>query len=71
MKALFWIGLVFVVLGIASLLVPVPRTEHHGIKSGDVSIGIETRHDEKVSPWISTIVTVGGISMMLLGSRTK
>ena len=69
MKALFWIGLVFVVLGIASLLVPVPRTETRSIKTGDVNIGIQTRHDEKVSPWLSAVVTVGGISMMLVGSR--
>jgi len=69
MKALFWVGLVFVVLGIASLLVPVPRTETRSIKTGDVNIGIQTRHDEKVSPWLSAVVTVGGISMMLVGSR--
>ena len=71
MKTLFWIGLVFVALGIASLLVPVPRTETRSIKTGDVNIGIQTKHDEKVSPWVSAIVIVGGISMMLVGSRTK
>jgi len=69
MKLLFWIGLVVVVLGIASLVVPVPHTEHHGIKADNVNIGIETRHDEKISPWISGVIIVGGVSMMLAGSR--
>jgi len=69
MKTLFWVGLIFVVLGIVSFVVPVPRTETHSIKTGDVNIGIQTKHDEKVSPWVSAIVIVGGISMMLVGSR--
>ena len=71
MKLLFWIGLVVVALGVASLMVPVPHTEHRGIKAGDVNIGIDTRHDEKISPWISGVIIVGGISIMLAGSRMK
>ena len=35
-------GLIVVVLGIASLLVPIPHTEKHGIKAGGVNIGVET-----------------------------
>lgn len=71
MKAMFWIGLVVVVLGVASLLVPVPHSENRGIKAGDVNIGIQTRHEERISPWISGVLIAGGIGIMLLGSRTK
>ena len=42
MKIMLFAGLILVVLGIASLLVPIPHTEKHGIKAGDVNIGVET-----------------------------
>jgi len=67
MKALFWIGLVVLVLGIASLVVPIPRNQREGFKAGDVSVGIETRHDEKVSPYVSAALILGGAGMMVVG----
>ena len=36
MKTLFFAGLLLVVLGIASLVVPIPRSETQGIKAGDL-----------------------------------
>ena len=50
MKALFWIGMVVLILGIVSLVVPIPRNEREGFKAGGMSVGVETRHEEKVSP---------------------
>jgi hypothetical protein len=50
MKMLLATGLVVVVLGIVSLVVPVPHTETHGIKAGDINIGVQTSHSERVSP---------------------
>ena len=69
MRGLFWLGVVFVVLGIASLVVPVPHTEHNGVKVGGASIGIETRHDEKVSPIISAVLIAVGAGMMITGKK--
>ncbi len=65
MKALFWIGLVVLILGFASLLVPIPRNEREGFRAGGVSIGIETRHEEKVSPIVSAVMILGGAGMMI------
>jgi len=65
MKALFWIGLVVLVLGIVSLVVPIPRTEHEGFKAGGVSIGVETHHSENVSPIVSGVMILGGAGMMI------
>ena len=45
MKALFWIGLVVLILGLASLVVPIPQREREGISVGGVSLGVETRHE--------------------------
>lgn len=68
MKALFWIGLAVLVLGLVSLVVPIPRTEHAGLKAGGISIGVETKHDEKVAPLVSAIMILGGAGMMIAGN---
>jgi len=53
MRILLYVGLLLAVLGIASLVVPIPRTETQGIKAGNISIGVQTSHSERVSPIIS------------------
>ena len=55
MKALFVVGLAVVVLGILSFFVALPHSENHGIKAGDVSVGVQTHSSEKVSPAISAV----------------
>jgi hypothetical protein len=67
MKALFWIGMVVLILGIVSLAVPIPRNEREGFKAGGVSVGIETRHDEKVSPYVSATMILAGVGAMVAG----
>lgn len=67
MKALFWIGLVVLLLGIVSLVVPVPSNEQEGFKVGGVSVGVETQHKEKVSPLVSAVMILGGIGTMVAG----
>ena len=69
MKILLFAGLLVVVLGIASLIVPVPQTETHGIKAGDVNIGVQTSHSERVSPIISAVLIAGGIALTIAGAR--
>jgi hypothetical protein len=67
MKPLFWVGLIVLVLGIFSLVVPIPRTERHGFSAGDVSVGVTTKHDEKVSPVISAGLILAGAGLMIAG----
>ena len=69
MRGLFWLGVVFVVLGIASLVVPIPHSERSGVKVGGASIGIETKHEEKVSPIISAVLIAAGAGMMIAGKK--
>jgi hypothetical protein len=64
MNALFWIGLAVLVLGLASLVVPIPRTHEAGIQAGGVSIGIETQDEERVSPIVRGVMILGGAGMM-------
>ncbi len=62
-------GLIVIVFGIASLIVPIPSSETHGIKAGDVNIGIQTSHSERVSPIISAVLIAGGIALAIAGGR--
>jgi len=55
MRGLFWLGVSICVLGIASLVVPIRTMSAQASKSAVASIGIETRHEEKVSPIISAV----------------
>ena len=67
MKALFMVGIIALILGVASLVVPIPHTEDHGIKVGDTSIGVQTTDKEHVSPIISGVLIIGGLGMLLAG----
>jgi len=71
MKILLFAGLLLVVLGIASLIVPIPRSETQGIKIGDANIGVQTTHSERVSPVISAVLVAGGIALAIAGARTR
>ena len=66
MKNLFWIGLVVLVLGLASLVVPIPRTQRDTLKVGGFSIGAETSQSEKLPPLASAVMIIGGVSMMFV-----
>lgn len=67
MKARFGVGLAVVVLGILSFFVAIPHSENHGIKAGDVNIGVQTHESEKVAPAISVVLVVVGAGLMIAG----
>jgi hypothetical protein len=71
MKNLLYIGMLLVVLGIASLVIPIPSSEKQGIKIGDTNIGVQTTHSEKVSPLVSAVLIAGGIVLAIAGNRAK
>jgi hypothetical protein len=70
MKPLFLIGLVLLVLGLVSLVVPIPHSEQNGVNIGGVSLGVETRHSEKVPPVISAVMILAGAGLMI-AARVK
>ena len=71
MKILLFAGLLLVVLGIASLVVPIPRSETQGIKVGDTNIGVQTSH--VTSTPASTILSISAWmkSLRVRVSRTS
>jgi hypothetical protein len=70
MKILLVVGLILVVLGIASLVVPIPHTQSEGIKVGGANLGVQTTHSERVAPMISIILIAGGIALSIAGARS-
>lgn len=69
MKILFWIGVVVLVLGLASLVVPIPQTEKEGVKAGGISLEVQTKHSETVSPIVSAVMILAAAGMMIAGKR--
>ena len=67
MKPLLWIGLMVLILGFASFLIPISRNERHGLQAGEVSIGLSTETKEKVSPVVSAVMMLGGAGLMIAG----
>ncbi len=63
-------GAVLLILGLVSLVVPIPHHEREGVKVGGASVGIETKHDEKVSPIISAVLIAAGAGLMFAGKRS-
>jgi hypothetical protein len=69
MKMLFWIGLAVLILGVASLVVPIPHNESDGFKVGGLSVGVETEHSEKLPPMLGGVMILAGAGMMIAGKR--
>jgi len=69
MRPLFVIGLVVLVLGILSFVVPIPTSQTHGAKIGDATIGITTHSSEKLSPIIGGVLCLAGVVLVIAGSR--
>ena len=71
MKPLFWAGLVLLMLGLAGLVIPIPRNQRDGVKVGGLSIGVETRHDEKAPPALIAVMILAGAGLMIAGRPTS
>ncbi|MFY9905752.1 MAG: hypothetical protein WBX02_00125 [Terriglobales bacterium] len=71
MKTLLYVGLILIVLGGASLVVPIPHTQTEGIKVGGANLGVQTTHSERVSPIISAVLIAGGIALSIGGARSR
>jgi O-antigen/teichoic acid export membrane protein len=70
-RLLLIIGIILLVLGIASLFVPIPMREKHGFNAGPVSVGVETTEHRKVHPAVSAVLIAGGVVLMIAGARKR
>jgi hypothetical protein len=70
MKALALAGIVVLILGVVSFVVPFPNYHHHGVKIGDSSIGVTTEHDEKLPPAAGIVLLVVGAGLIVAGKSS-
>ncbi len=69
MRPLAWIGIIVLVLGILSFIMPYSTSHTRGVKVGDASMGITTHREEKLSPAIGGILCAAGVVLLIAGSR--
>jgi hypothetical protein len=69
MRTLTLVGIIVLVLGIAAFIVPLPQSEHHGVKIGDSQVGITTQHSEKIPPVAAGLICVVGAVLLLAGTK--
>lgn len=67
MKPLALVGVIVLLLGILSFVVPIPHMHHHGVSVGDAHIGVTTEHDEKAPLALSVVLIVVGGGLILAG----
>lgn len=65
------VGAILLILGVASLFVPVPVKERHGFDAGPLSVGFETTKREKVPPAVSAVLIAGGVVLVAIGARKR
>jgi len=68
-KNLAFVGIVLLILGVLSFVVPIPHREKHGVKIGDTDLGIQTQTSEKLPPAVGIVLVVGGVVALIAGSR--
>jgi hypothetical protein len=69
MRLLVLIGIVVLLLGTLSFVVPIPISKTRELKAEDASVTVTTRHHETLSPVVSGIVCAAGLLLVLVGSR--
>lgn len=56
-------------LGIASFFVPIPGRQRDAVEIGGLSLGIQTRHDEKMPPLVGAVLVLAGAGLLIAGRR--
>jgi uncharacterized membrane protein len=69
MKGLTLLGILLLVLGALSFVVPVPHREDHSVKIGDAKIGVQTQNSEKLPPAAGIVLLAGGVVALVMGMR--
>jgi hypothetical protein len=65
MKAIFWIGIGLLGIGLLSLVFSIPHTVREGVSAGGASLQVQSQYREKLSPIASGVLIVCGAGMMI------
>jgi len=71
MKGLTIVGVVLLVLGILSFVVPIPQREDHSMKIGDARIGVQTESSHKLPIAVGIVLVAAGAVTLAAGTRNS
>jgi uncharacterized membrane protein len=69
LKAISIVGILLLVLGVLSFVVPVPHREDHSVRIGDAKIAVQTENSEKLPPAVGIVLVAAGAVMLIFGAR--
>lgn len=69
MKTLLVLGILLLILGALSFVIPVPHRDDHTLRVGDSKFTLQTESREKLPPVVGVILLGGGILSLVLGLR--
>ena len=71
MKTIPLIGIVLLLLGVLSFVVPIPRKETHNLKIGDAKFGVVTEESARL-PIAASVTLVGaGLIVLVVGLQKR
>ena len=71
MKAISLVGVVLLLLGVLSFVVPIPHKENHSIKIGDAKFGVQTEQSERLPIAASITLVAAGIVVLAVGLQKR
>jgi hypothetical protein len=69
MKALPVLGVLLMILGALTFVIPVSHRDDHSLKVGDAKFTLQTESREKLPPTVGIILIGGGVLSLVLGLR--
>lgn len=69
MKALPVLGVLLLILGALSFVIPIPHRDDHTLRVGDARFSLQTESREKLPPAVGVILIGGGVLSLVLGLR--
>jgi hypothetical protein len=69
MKALPVLGVLLLILGALSFVIPVSHRDDHTLRVGDAKFTVQTESREKLPPAVGAILLGGGVLALVLGLR--
>jgi uncharacterized membrane protein len=69
MKILPLIGVLLIVLGALSFVIPVSHRDEHRVSIGDAKFSVQTENREKLPPAVGVILIGGGVLSLVLGLK--
>lgn len=69
MRSLLVIGVVLVIVGLLTFVVPFPHRQDQSVKIGDTKISLQTESEEKMPPAVGVVLVAGGVIALVVGMR--